>query len=206
LKVSVSILSADFGRLQEAIDRVPSADMLHIDVMDGHFVPNITFGPVVMDTLLTKKPFDVHLMVKEPERFVPWFAKAAYLTFHAEATKNPRALLTRIRSLGIKAGIGIKPKTPVSQIETYLRDIDIALVMGVEPGFSGQRFLSGMIRKIRALDAYRKKHKLRFLISVDGGINADNARRVAGAGADVVVAASYVFSSPRPDSRVKSLK
>ncbi|MFH1408341.1 MAG: ribulose-phosphate 3-epimerase [Nanoarchaeota archaeon] len=205
MKVSVSLLSADFGHLQEAVDAVPDTDWFHIDVMDGHFVPNITFGPVVMNSFKTKKPLDVHLMVNEPEKFIDWFEKAQYITFHAEAAADPAALIKKIRSKKIHTGITLKPGTAVDDIVPFLKDVDLVLVMSVEPGFAGQKFLSSALEKISFLKTYRDEHGLKFLISVDGGINEAHALQVRDAGVDVIVAATYVYGNKEPNAIVQLL-
>ncbi|MFH1133999.1 MAG: ribulose-phosphate 3-epimerase [Nanoarchaeota archaeon] len=204
--VSASFLSADLSHLQDAIDAIPAVEWLHVDVMDGHFVPNLTYGAAIMESIKTKKLFDVHLMVNEPELFIPWFRKAAYLTFHQEAAIKPDALIKEIKRQGSKAGISLKPDTPVSTLAPYLKDIDLVLVMSVEPGFAGQSFKQEALEKIKQLSAYRKQHKLKFLISVDGGVNDKNIKDVAEAGADVVVAANAVFQAKDPNAAVLRLK
>ena len=199
LKIAPSILSADFARLGEeiaAIDRA-GADYIHIDVMDGHFVPNLTIGPGVIKALrpLTKKPFDVHLMIAPVDPYIPAFraAGADILTVHPEANPHLHRTLQLIRSEGAKAGVALNPATPLSAIEDVLADVDLVLVMTVNPGFGGQAFIESGLRKIaalrKAIDALGKPIE----IEVDGGINATTARRVIAAGATVLVAGTATF-------------
>lgn len=197
--VAPSILSADFANLEKEIKAVAAAgaDWIHVDVMDGHFVPNITIGIPVVKSLkkVSPLPLDVHLMIEEPEKYVEQFIKAGsdYLTIHVEATKDPRAVLKQIRSLGAKAGITLRPGTAVSEVLPLLPDCDLVLVMTVEPGFGGQSFMHDQIAKIAALRAEIQKLNLPCLIEVDGGINAQTAKLCHQA--DVFVAGNYVFSN-----------
>jgi ribulose-phosphate 3-epimerase len=194
--VAPSILSADFGRLAEEIGLVEraGADWVHIDVMDGMFVPNITIGPVVVRSIrkITELVFDVHLMIDDPGRYVGDFADAGadLITFHIEACKDPVSIVGKIRQKGKKAGISIKPRTDVSTLKGLLDKVDMVLIMTVEPGFAGQSFMEDMMDKIRAL-----RKTFSGLIQVDGGINAETAKIAIAAGADVLVAGSYVFGS-----------
>jgi ribulose-phosphate 3-epimerase len=200
-KIAPSILSADFARLAEEITAVEAAgaDWIHIDVMDGHFVPNITIGPGVVSSLrkTTKLPFDVHLMIENPEQYLDAFASAGsdVITVHVEATHHLHKTLTRIKELGIKAGVSVNPATSLSQIEPILNDVDILLIMSVNPGFGGQKFISGVLPKIknaREIVSYLAPH---ILIEVDGGVTLDNIESIAEAGADVLVAGASVFGS-----------
>ncbi|MGG6310083.1 ribulose-phosphate 3-epimerase [Paenibacillus macerans] len=198
--VAPSILSADFAKLGEEVADVErgGADWLHVDVMDGHFVPNLTFGPLVMQAIapLTRLPLDVHLMIEKPEEYVPAFAKAGahLITVHAEACVHLHRVLHLIKEHGVKAGVAINPATPVSAVREVLEDVDLVLVMTVNPGFGGQAFIPGTLRKIRQLKAWKDELGLAELrIEVDGGISAATAPLVVEAGADVLVAGNAVF-------------
>jgi ribulose-phosphate 3-epimerase len=191
-------LSADFARLGEEIKAVETAgaDWIHVDVMDGHFVPNITIGAPVVTGIrpITKLPLDVHLMIENPEQYVESFAKsgADYLTFHVEATKSPRDLIQKIRDLGVKPGITLRPPTDVSAIEPFLGLVDLVLIMTVNPGFSGQSFLPDQVEKIRRVRSLLYENS-KTLIEVDGGINVETGRLCYEAGARVFVAGNFVF-------------
>lgn len=194
--IAPSILSADFGRLGEEIKAVEraGADWLHVDVMDGHFVPNITIGPVVVKDIkrATRLPLDVHLMISEPERYVDAFAKAgsAIITFHIEACPDPAGLIKKIRSHRLRAGASIKPKTDLAALYGILDLLDMVLIMTVEPGFGGQEFMEEVVPKIKGLRSRFGKD-----IEVDGGISGANARQVIEAGANVLVAGTAIFKS-----------
>ena len=189
-----SLLSADFGRLAEEIRDVEKAgcDVIHIDVMDGHFVPNLTIGPLVVSAIhrVTELPLDVHLMIDAPSRYISEFRKAGadWITIHVEAEKDIRGVLQAIRASGAKAGLSLRPKTPVETMLPYLPELDLVLVMSVEPGFGGQSFMPDMMEKVKVL-----RSKFQGLISVDGGIGAGNASQALEAGADILVAGSSVF-------------
>jgi ribulose-phosphate 3-epimerase len=194
IMIAPSLLSADFSRLAEEVRDVEKAgcEALHIDVMDGHFVPNLTIGPLVVGAIrkVTKLPLDVHLMIDRPSRFVAEFRKAGadWITVHVEAEKDVRGVLQMIKASGAKAGISLKPKTAVETLFPYLPDLDLILVMSVEPGFGGQSFMPEMMEKVKVL-----RPKFQGLISVDGGIGAGNASQALEAGADILVAGSAVF-------------
>ncbi|MCG3204542.1 MAG: Ribulose-phosphate 3-epimerase [Elusimicrobia bacterium] len=210
--VAPSILSADFARLAEEAKLMESAgaDWLHVDVMDGHFVPNLTIGPVVVKSLKkhTHLPLDVHLMITDPLKYAEPFAKAGAwgLTFHIEAVENPGAVISEIKRLGVKPGISIKPGTPASAVIPYLGDLNVVLIMTVEPGFGGQSFMAEMIPKIREIAAAIKLTHVSCKIEVDGGIDAVTGAQCIEAGAQVLVAGNSVFNSPDPVKAVQALK
>lgn len=197
--IAPSILSADFSKLGQEVAEVEAggADWLHVDVMDGHFVPNLTFGPLVLGAIspLTKLPLDVHLMIERPEQYIPAFAEAGahVITVHAEACVHLHRVLHLIKEHGVKAGVAINPATPVSAIREVLEDVDLVLVMTVNPGFGGQAFIPATLRKIRELDALKAEHGYDYRIEVDGGVSASTAPLVVEAGADVLVAGNAVF-------------
>lgn len=197
--VAPSILSANFARLGEEIKAIEAAgaDWIHVDVMDGHFVPNLTIGAPVVKALkpVSSKPLDVHLMIEKPERYVEDFVKAGadYLTIHVEATDEVESTLKKIKDLGCKPGITLRPKTPLTDIIKYLDKVSLVLVMTVEPGFGGQSFMRDQVEKINELSKYIQDHDLDVLIEVDGGINDQTAQECKNA--DVLVAGSYVFKN-----------
>lgn len=199
--ISPSILAADFTRLGQEIARMEQAgaDMLHIDVMDGVFVPNISFGLPVVKSIrrVTGLFFDVHLMIQNPAAYVERFAAAGAdgITFHLEAESDPAEVIRKIRGTGKKVGISIRPATAFSEIRPFLEQIDMVLVMTVEPGFGGQSFMTDMLEKIRAIRGYAEENELSLDIEVDGGINEKTAAVAAKAGANVLVSGSYVFHS-----------
>ena len=211
VKIAPSILSADFGKLADEIRKVERyVDMLHIDVMDGHFVPNITFGPPVVRSIrvVTKLPFDVHLMVEEPDNFIDNFidAGANLLTVHVETAKHLNRTISNIKKKGAMAGVALNPATSLSALDHVLEDVDLVLIMTVNPGFGGQHFIKGMLPKIRKLKEMIDKSKLDVEIEVDGGINGDTARQAVAAGADVLVAGSYIYESSDLVAAVDSLR
>lgn len=207
--ISPSILSADFANLERDIKQVESngADWIHIDVMDGHFVPNITIGIPVVKSIrqITKLPLDVHLMIENPEKYVEAFksAGADILTFHYEAVDNPKILINKIKSLNCKVGMSIKPKTKPEEILKYLKDLDLLLVMTVEPGFGGQSFMQDCAEKISIIKQNAPKN---LIIQVDGGINNKTAEICKTYGANSLVAGNYIYKSNDIKMAIKSLR
>jgi ribulose-phosphate 3-epimerase len=201
IRISPSILSADFSRLAEEVRAAENAGahMLHIDVMDGHFVPNITIGPAVVESLrkVTKLPLDVHLMIAEPDRYLPDFISAGsdILTVHIEAATHLHRSVQSIKEKGVRAGVSINPATPVHMLEDIIHDLDIVLIMSVNPGFGGQEFIPHSLVKIRQLRKLIDNRKLSVEIEVDGGVKPENAREVADAGAGILVMGSAFFRS-----------
>jgi ribulose-phosphate 3-epimerase len=212
IKISPSILSADFSRLGEdvqAVDRA-GADYIHIDVMDGHFVPNITIGSLVVDALrkVTDKPLDVHLMIENPDLYIPAFAKAGagIITVHQEAVPHLHRTVQLIKSLGKKAGVSLNPATPVETLDVILDELDLVLIMSVNPGFGGQSFIPSALDKIRALRQRITERGLSTELEVDGGVKIDNIREVVAAGADVLVAGSAVFNTEDYAATITALR
>ncbi len=202
MQVAPSILSADFGHLAEDVISIcdGGCDLVHVDVMDGHFVPNLTIGPVVVDAVakVASKPLDIHLMVENNSFFVDLFApfNPEYISFHIEEEKHPHRLIQKIRSLGIKPAIVLNPHTPPKSVEYLLQDLDMVLLMSVNPGFGGQKFIPSVVEKIKRLKELIQKYNPSCLIEVDGGVNDKNVQLLDDAGADIVVAGSYVFKHP----------
>ena len=201
IKIAPSILSADFSRLKDEIQAVEAAgaDWLHVDVMDGHFVPNITIGPVVVEWVrkVTTIPVDVHLMITDPDKYAPEFIKAGanWISIHPDTCANPNATLQKLHELGAKTSIAINPDVPLSQVESCFGDIDMVLMMTVFPGFGGQAFISDVLAKITAARNFIAERKLPVLIEVDGGIKTDNIARVVQAGGNVIVSGSGIFKT-----------
>ncbi len=208
--ITPSILTCDFGNLAAEVARVPSADMIHLDVMDNHFVPNLTFGLHMFEALAktTDQPLDAHLMIEDADRHAPAYveAGAASVTFHVEAARAPVRLAREIRAMGGRASMGLKPATPIEPYEDLLSELDMVLIMTVEPGFGGQKFLDLCLPKLRRTRALADRHGLDLAIQVDGGISAETIARCAEAGADVFVAGSAVFNAPDPDDMVQQLR
>jgi ribulose-phosphate 3-epimerase len=210
IKIAPSILSADFAALADAVARVEAGepDLLHVDVMDGRFVPNMTIGPVVVEAVRkrTRLPLDVHLMIVEPERYVPDFvaAGAAWVTVHAEACPHLQRNLVQIRELGARAGVALNPSTPPEVLEYVLDDLDLVLVMSVNPGFGGQAFIPGTYAKLRRLRAMIGARPIE--VSVDGGVKLDLVAPLAEHGATVLVAGSAIFGAPDPAAMVARMR
>lgn len=212
MKIAPSILSADFAHLSRDIELVENfgVDYIHVDVMDGQFVPNITFGPSVVSALrpVTKLPLDVHLMIVDPERFIPDFAEAGadIISVHVESTPHIHRALQLIKQHGTKAGVVINPGTPVEMIEPILSMADLVLVMTVNPGFGGQKFIEETLDKIRHLDRLRKEHHYDYEIEVDGGIVLETAKQCRKVGADVFVAGSFIYNSDNVEKSIHALR
>jgi len=211
-KIAPSILSADFSRLGEEIRAIEAggADYVHVDVMDGRFVPNITIGPLVVEAVrrVTSLPLDVHLMIADPDRYVPAFAEAGadIIVVHAEAATHLHRTVQLIKSLGRKAGVALNPATPLHGLEYVLEDLDLVLLMTVNPGFGGQSFIEACIPKIHALRGMLDKRGLETELEVDGGVKTDNIERISHAGADVFVAGSAVFGGGDYGATISELK
>jgi ribulose-phosphate 3-epimerase len=210
IQISPSLLSADFADLGAETGRIPSADWLHVDVMDNHFVPNLTVGLPVVEALgkASSTPMDCHLMIEDPDRWAPAYveAGAGSVTFHVEAATAPVRLARELRAKGARAGMGLRPATPIEPYEDLLPELDMLLVMTVEPGFGGQKFLDVCLPKIRRTRELLDKHGLDLWLQVDGGISMETVERCAEAGADMFVAGSAVFGADDPDAMVQQLR
>jgi ribulose-phosphate 3-epimerase len=210
IQITPSILNADFARLGDEVARIGSADWVHVDVMDNHFVPNLTLGPAMVEALArsTDVPLDAHLMIEEPDRHALAYVEAGCgsVTFHVEAAQAPVRLARELRAHGARASMALKPATPVEPYEDLLPELDMLLVMTVEPGFGGQRFLDLCLPKIRRARELMDKHGLETWLQVDGGISLETIERCVEAGADVFVAGSAVYSADDPDAMVAELR
>lgn len=212
IKVAPSILSADFSKLGEEVKDVEKggADYIHIDVMDGHFVPNITLGPVIVDAIrpVTSLPFDVHLMIENPDQYIPEFVKvgADLISVHAEACKHLHRTIYHIKNFGIKAGVVINPATPVEWIRDVLADVDLVLLMTVNPGFGGQKFIPSVLSKIKQIKKWKDMYQYTYDIEVDGGVNEVTAKQCVEAGANILVAGSAIFNQKNRKKAIEAIR
>lgn len=212
IKIAPSILSADFSRLGEQVRTVEEAgaEVLHIDVMDGHFVPNITIGSLVVKALRphSKMFFDVHLMIEQPERYIQDFAKAGadHITVHLESTHHIHRAVQQIKALGLSAGVAVNPATPLDGLKYILPELDMVLIMSVNPGFGGQKFIPAVLPKIEVLNKYLQQMQSSCQIEVDGGINTETAPAVVKAGAGILVAGAAVFAQPDPAQAIQEIR
>ncbi|MEH6940499.1 ribulose-phosphate 3-epimerase [Bacillus sp. JJ722] len=212
VKIAPSILSADFAKLGEEIKDVElgGADYIHVDVMDGHFVPNITIGPLIVEAIrpITKLPLDVHLMIENPDTYIEAFANAGadYITVHVEACKHLHRTISLIKSLGVKAGVVLNPATPVSTIQHVIKDIDMVLLMSVNPGFGGQSFIPEVLPKIRSVKEMADQFNPTLEIEIDGGVNVETAKLCIEAGANVLVAGSAVYNQSDRKKAIEAIR
>lgn len=212
IKIAPSILSANFAKLGEEIRDVEQggADYIHVDVMDGHFVPNITIGSLVVEAIrpVTKLPLDVHLMIEHPDRYIPAFAKAGadYLSVHVEACPHLHRTVHLIKECGVKAGVVLNPHTPISMIEHIIDDVDLVLLMTVNPGFGGQKFIHSVLPKIQRVAQLAKERNLSIEIEVDGGVNVETARLCIEAGANVLVAGSAIYGETDRAAAIRAIR
>lgn len=212
VKIAPSILSADFSKLGEEISDVEKggAELIHVDVMDGHFVPNITIGPLIVESIrpITKLPLDVHLMIENPDQYIESFAKAGadYITVHVEACRHLHRTIQLIKTFGVKAGVVLNPATPVQLIEPILEELDIVLLMSVNPGFGGQKFIPSVLNKIKQVRDLAKQKGVQLEIEVDGGVNEQTARLCIEAGATILVAGSAVYNQEDRGKAISILK
>ncbi|WP_062048618.1 ribulose-phosphate 3-epimerase [Bacillus sp. JCM 19034] len=212
IKIAPSILSANFAKLGEEIKDVETsgADYIHVDVMDGHFVPNITIGPLVVEAIrpVTRLPLDVHLMIENPDKYIPSFAKAGadIISVHVEACPHLHRTIHHIKELGVKAGVVLNPATPVSMIEPIINDVDLVLLMTVNPGFGGQAFIPAVLPKIQEVNRLVKDRHLQIDIEVDGGVNEETAKQCVKAGANVLVAGSAIYNKTDRKKAIESLR
>ncbi len=210
MQIAPSILSSDFARLAEEIESIKNCDMVHIDVMDGHFVPNLTFGAPVVKCIrkYTDLFFDCHLMISNPKKYAVDFAKAGadLITFHYESDDDPKETIDEIKRLGCKVGISIKPKTEVEKIYPYLDMVDLVLIMSVEPGFGGQSFMAEVLDKVVKLKELKQKENKKYAIEIDGGIDDKTIILAKEAGVEVCVAGSYIFKQENRIETIKKLK
>lgn len=211
-KICPSILSADFSKLGDEIREIEiaGADMIHCDIMDGHFVPNISYGSYIVKTVnkITRLPLDVHLMIEHPEHFISEFvnAGAEYISVHYENNYHLDRIVNYIRSFNVKAGVALNPATPVGVLTDIIGNLDFVLLMSVNPGFGGQKFISYVLQKISALNALRTERRSKFLIEVDGGVGSENAKEIAEAGADILVCGASVFRSGDKAAELKKIR
>lgn len=210
VKISPSILSADLGNLARDLKKISNADFIHIDVMDGHFTPNLTFGPEVVRVAkrVSNVPLDVHMMVSNPEESIDWYADAGadLITVHYEAATHLHRIVSRLHDKGVQAGVVLNPATPVCLLESVIDDLDMVLLMSVNPGFGGQKYIEGTYAKLRELKALCDRHSVSPMIEVDGGVGMGNIEQIVAAGANVLVAGSAVFGSQDPAQAVYDLR